>query len=525
MDKNENKEKFDTDVYFKFKKELLNIDKDIKSCYKLKEAIQIVISEEIKEDDDEMHKEFRGRLGAQILLSVYNAKEVTKEIANSMLINLAGSGLISIILDVFVWPPLLAIVAISCPPLYIPLSVILYSVITNLFVNIANSLFLQRFLIMIEGGNFTPTTLEGFLNNLRDSWNVKNIAVGGSLLNNLIQMDTNWDMLGLDILSNEIASSTSSAILPFEFSVMKDLLRAGVYYKYKKGFFPKPSIEQLVLERRIEENSKNKEICKEIVQKLFVINKPHSLTSGMGITNEERNVAFSKYIKHKVSASMDIEKNSSMTINAMGIGSVLSLFGFLLTSIPSHFITVSSLFKKIIGILFNPSTQLLKFEIGYITANHFGSEFFENFWSTDTIRNKEMIKLIFDRSIKRLNGKNKNLVEITEKEVYDIYHPKMTITYGYGKGVVKIMNWMKRKLKKGYAFLTGKKFKLKLFEQINLSKIALDLFNEEEIEDSGFFQAKLDDLQLKLREMPGMDSDKWESFYKETCKLVVSKKR
>nr|CAD2186258.1 unnamed protein product [Meloidogyne enterolobii] len=247
-----------------------------------------------------MHKEFRGRLGAQILLSVYNAKEVTKEIANSMLINLAGSGLISTILDVFVWPPLLAIVAISCPVLYIPLSVILYSVITNLFVNIANSLFLQRFLIMIEGGNFTPTTLEGFLNNLKDAWNVKNIAVGGSLLNNLIQMDTNWDMLGIDILSNEIASSTSSAILPFEYSVIKDLLRAGVYYKYKKGFFPKPSIEQLVLERRIEENSKNKEICKEIVQKLFVINEPHSLTLGMGITNEERNVAFSKYIKHKV---------------------------------------------------------------------------------------------------------------------------------------------------------------------------------------------------------------------------------
>ncbi|CAK5096960.1 unnamed protein product [Meloidogyne enterolobii] len=360
MDKNENKEKFDTDVYFKFKKELLNIDKDI------------------KKDDDEMHKEFRGRLGAQILLSVYNAKEVTKEIANSMLINLAGSGLISTILDVFVWPPLLAIVAISCPVLYIPLSVILYSVITNLFVNIANSLFLQRFLIMIEGGNFTPTTLEGFLNNLKDAWNVKNIAVGGSLLNNLIQMDTNWDMLGIDILSNEIASSTSSAILPFEYSVIKDLLRAGVYYKYKKGFFPKPSIEQLVLERRIEENSKNKEICKEIVQKLFVINEPHSLTLGMGITNEERNVAFSKYIKHKVSASMDIEKNSSMTINAMGIGSVLSLFGFLLTSIPSHFITVSSLFKKIIGILFNPSTQLLKFEIGYITANHFGKEEIED---------------------------------------------------------------------------------------------------------------------------------------------------
>nr|CAD2181404.1 unnamed protein product [Meloidogyne enterolobii] len=127
-----------------------------------------------------------------------------------------------------------------------------------------------------------------------------------------------------------------------------------------------------------------------------------------------------------------------------------------------------------------------------------------------------MIRLIFDRSIKRLNEKNKNLVEITEKEVYDIYHPKMTITYGYGKGVVKIMNWMKRKLKKGYAFLTGKKFKLKLFEQINLSKIALDLFNEEEIEDSGFFQAKLDDLQLKMREMPGMDTDKWESFYEET---------
>ncbi|CAK5079449.1 unnamed protein product [Meloidogyne enterolobii] len=48
INKNENKEKFDSEVYFKFKKELLNIDKNIKSFYKLKEAIEIVISEEIK---------------------------------------------------------------------------------------------------------------------------------------------------------------------------------------------------------------------------------------------------------------------------------------------------------------------------------------------------------------------------------------------------------------------------------------------------------------------------------------------
>lgn len=48
IDKNENKEKFDSDVYFKFRKELLNSDKNIKSCYKLKEAIEIVISEEIR---------------------------------------------------------------------------------------------------------------------------------------------------------------------------------------------------------------------------------------------------------------------------------------------------------------------------------------------------------------------------------------------------------------------------------------------------------------------------------------------
>ena len=49
-----------------------------------------------------------------------------------------------------------------------------------------------------------------------------------------------------------------------------------------------------------------------------------------------------------------------------------------------------------------------------------------------------MVRMICERTIDQMeNGKFK---EIHFEEVYKIYHPKLAISYPYGKGVVKVTN-------------------------------------------------------------------------------------
>uniref|UniRef100_A0A915N9W5 Uncharacterized protein n=1 Tax=Meloidogyne javanica TaxID=6303 RepID=A0A915N9W5_MELJA len=100
---------------------------------------------------------------------------------------------------------------------------------------------------------------------------------------------------------------------------------------------------------------------------------------------------------------------------------------------------------------------------------------------------------------------NKEFQEIKEKEVYKIYHPKAQILYRYGKGITKFMIVF-------FKFMT----KPSLFKQINISKLALPFFKEEEYnEDLTLTMSYLEEPLKELLKMPGIDKEKFKGFKNE----------
>ena len=102
---------------------------------------------------------------------------------------------------------------------------------------------------------------------------------------------------------------------------------------------------------------------------------------------------------------------------------------------------------------------------------------------------------------------NKEFQEIKENEIYKIYHPKAQILYRYGKGITKFMIVF-------FKFMT----KPSLFKQINISKLALPFFKEEEYnEDLTLTMSYLEEPLKELLKMPGIDKEKFKGFKNEIC--------
>uniref|UniRef100_A0A915MAH6 Uncharacterized protein n=1 Tax=Meloidogyne javanica TaxID=6303 RepID=A0A915MAH6_MELJA len=459
-------EDFGMDVMRRYEQKIKEIDQKIEKCYQLKEPIKRVISREVKEEDVEMYKEFRGRLGAQILLSVYNAKQLTKDIAYGMALSLVGAGFIGTLLDVFIWPAMITAMAHVCPFLVIP---------------------------------FT------------------------------------------------IASSTSGALVPLEFAEWEQNTRAALFLKYSTGFFPKPDVEYLTVKIRKDEKDRQKEKNKKFIRRMFnkilgilpqpLGNKFRKKKPGYdypAISDGEKNEKLRMFIESKVSivfvfsqkttvtetplTSMKIEKTAAMSVNSMGIGALLSFLTFIPMYFASKYDMVPETLLKITTILINTPTEILSFGVGILTANGVGVEWLEKYLSTDTMKNKQMVRMIFDRTMEQYLDVTGKFNKISEEEVYTIFHPKLAGTFGFGSGVVKTMLWTSEKLVKAYCSLTEQPFPKSLFDQINMSKLALPLLNEEELEDRGFYQAKIHEKQIKMVKMAGMSEDKWESFYIQSCK-------
>lgn len=174
---------------------------------------------------------------------------------------------------------------------------------------------------------------------------------------------------------------------------------------------------------------------------------------------------------------MEIEKTAAMSVNSMGIGSLLSLVTFLPTYALAKKFESLEIVVKIVTILVNTPTEILSFGVGILTANGIGAEWIENFLSTDTMKNKQMVRLLIDRTLEQLNDHRKKFRKITEEEVYKIFHPKMALTYAFGKGIVKLMVWSAKKFSKIYCLLNGLPYEKTLFEQINFSNLALPFIN------------------------------------------------
>uniref|UniRef100_A0A915MJY9 Uncharacterized protein n=1 Tax=Meloidogyne javanica TaxID=6303 RepID=A0A915MJY9_MELJA len=375
-------------MFVEFRDDLLKIDKEIESCQQIKDPILAVFRYEGK--DDLIHQEFRGRMGAQIIASVYNAKRLTKDIITAMFWSMGGAGLIAAILDLGVWFGLIKLVLLTkCILCAQIIGALLYS-LTPLVAETFDSLVIKRLLVTFEGGEFWPDSLDKFIDNLKDAFVAGRIAAAGSIFNNILGMEKITERLGVRLLapsvpSNQIATSTSGAMVPLEFHEWRDHQRAALYKLYDQGFLPKPDINTIVVEWR---EKKRNRIWHKVTFKHFI-----EKTSPI-ITSEEKDLAFREHIKSKIEASMDIQKTSAMALNSMGIGSLLSQLVLLILFFPVHKGIIKEPVEKIFLIIVNTPTEILSFGAGII-ASKWGAEKVEKWWSSDDMKNKQMVKIKF----------------------------------------------------------------------------------------------------------------------------------
>uniref|UniRef100_A0A915LQC9 Uncharacterized protein n=1 Tax=Meloidogyne javanica TaxID=6303 RepID=A0A915LQC9_MELJA len=218
-------------------------------------------------------------MGAQILGSVYNAKELIKDFWNALLISLSGSGIISAVLDIGVWPSIILLISLTgCIPCAHAVGVVLYS-LTPLAAETFDSLVIKRLLISFDGGSFWPSSKAVFDENLSGAVAAGKIAAGGSIFNNLLAMEeisksfpenAQWTSILPAFPANLIATATSGPMVPLEFNEWRDHQRSALYKLYDQGFFPKPdggALVRLIIDRTIEQMKTPHEGIREIKQK------------------------------------------------------------------------------------------------------------------------------------------------------------------------------------------------------------------------------------------------------------------
>jgi len=137
------------------------------------------------------------RIGAQIIGSVYNAKQLTMDVLKGMLLSIGGAGAIAAILDLGLWPLVIVLISLSgchiCAQL---VGIFLYS-LTPLVAETFDSLVIKRLLISLDGGKFFPSTLDKFLDDLKGSFEAGMIASAGSIMNNVLAMEVIDIRLGM----------------------------------------------------------------------------------------------------------------------------------------------------------------------------------------------------------------------------------------------------------------------------------------------------------------------------------------
>uniref|UniRef100_A0A914NII7 Uncharacterized protein n=1 Tax=Meloidogyne incognita TaxID=6306 RepID=A0A914NII7_MELIC len=515
-----NSRKFGIEHFKILKKELTDIDNGIENCKIFKHSILQVLR--YNDESDTIHQEFRGRIGAQILGSVYNAKELTKDLWNGLLLSLGGAGLIAAILDIGVWPAIILLISLTgCISCAHGVGVILYS-LTPLAAETFDSLVIKRLLISFDGGSFWPSSKAVFDENLSGAVAAGKIAAGGSIFNNLLSMEeisksfpenAMWTSIFPAFPANLVATATSGAMVPLEFNEWRDHQRSALYKLYDQGFLPKPDRNEIVLERRISEKKQKN------WRRIFTPKTPE--TSPI-ITNKERDIAFREYIKSKIEASMDIQKTSAMAINSMGIGALISSIVLFALYCPSLFgVKIPEVLEKIFIIMVNTPTEIISFIAGIFSANKFGAELIEKWWSTDDMKNKQMVRLIIDRTIEQMKTPHEGIREIKQKEVNEIYHTKLNkLTYKYGKGVTKLMIVVSETVTNSWNRMWGNTISESLFKKINIGKLALPFYKENEVKEDLTFNLSYfeDDLLKEITEMPGSDEEKFSEFINEICK-------
>ncbi|NIF81510.1 hypothetical protein F3J20_29770 [Paraburkholderia sp. Cy-641] len=384
--------------------------------------------------------ELRGRLGAQSINSVINQKAFTKEIGIAMFASLAMSGGLTYALDAVAWKALVAVAARAYGETH-PVTQfvdVLTNSVTPLVTETVDSLIVKRLLGTFQGEPLLPESVEKLLDDLKDSAGAGSIAAVGSIPNNAAALNSSIAMLPVQALTNQVAASTSGAMVPLEIANAHDEMAAGVTQKMNEGFFPAPAAN-------------------------------HTEAA----STPEAKAALRTHIRAETKSALEAAPGWGMAVNSMGIGSVLSFAaGFLPVDIPARLGLVSDSVQKIASIMLNTPTEILSLGTNILTANHLGMG---KWMTTDTEKNRQMISLIVDKAIQRIKSDDPGRsIEITEDELRAIEHPRLALTQPAGRKIVDAINNTTDFLAKGWASMLGQPKPVKQSETVSLDNVRMD---------------------------------------------------
>ncbi|KAL3106063.1 hypothetical protein niasHT_027162 [Heterodera trifolii] len=390
------------------------------SCANVKPLIELALYG--MEDRQNASLDLRGRLGAQIISSVLNTKQFEGNMVFALVMSLVGSGGIAAALDLGLWHLVVHHVAMALGhfhPVTIIVMVLLDS-LTPLFAETFDSFVIKRTLGALEGKSLLPRTFKQFKADLKESVISGGIAALGAIPNNIVMallpgaqyiksgnIGGYLGVFALNAFTNQIAASTSAAMVPLQVEKWHKLRSAAFYKLIDIGFFPAPTKDQLIT----------------------------------GTVNAK---TVRGYCRLRAADGMQVDSITSMAYNSMGLGAVISFFfGFVAIFIPVSYGLISDQMQRIVSIMFNTPTEILSLGAGLLTANHLGNQRYQKWLSTDYHKNKQMVQLIFEKAIEQLQDSKRKFKDINFEDIFKIYHTRFQWTYKFGKIVVNLMIGMK----------------------------------------------------------------------------------
>ncbi len=192
---------------------------------------------------DPVTLELRGRMGAQAVNAVLTQKQFSPELGWSMLASLVGSGGLAYALDVVAWGAVMGQVSAALGEDHpaTRMTEVLLASLTPLFAETVDSLVIKRLLGTFQNEPLLPETFAEFMDDLKDSAISGTIAAIGSIPNNVAGLTQRWAMEPVSMVTNQIAVSTSGAMVPREVAAAHGEMATGVLQRKNDGFFPPPT--------------------------------------------------------------------------------------------------------------------------------------------------------------------------------------------------------------------------------------------------------------------------------------------
>ncbi|WP_415265787.1 hypothetical protein [Acidovorax sacchari] len=359
---------------------------------------------------DPVTLELRGRLGAQAVNAVLSRKQFTPALGWGMAASVVGAGGLALLLDVAAWGAVKAQVAAALGEDHpaTQMTEALLASLTALFAETVDSLIIKRLIGTYQGEPLLPETFAQFMDDLKDSAVSGSIAAVGAIPNNVAELTQQWAMEPVTMATNQIAASTSGAMVPREVAQAHGEMAAGVLQRMNDGFLPPPDV---------------------------------ALAAGSSEAQARR--ALADHAMADTQGALEVAPGHGLAINSMGIGSVISLLaGFVPFDTMSRTHVLKPVVQKIVTIMVNTPTEVLSMGTGILTANHLGGVFG---LTTDEEKNNLITELIVNKAIARLEqaqarpGQTSS-IQITEEELRAIEHPAMALTFPAGRAIVNTMN-------------------------------------------------------------------------------------